>query len=62
MTQLEFNLYPEEVNVDGMVDKRGIRYIGKAKRRNDGRWCCLADLHGMLCIVEVTITFEETGR
>lgn len=62
MTQLEFNLYPEEVNVDGMVDKRGIRYIGKAKRCNNGRWRCLADLHGMLCIVEVTITFEETGR
>lgn len=59
MTQLELDLYPELVDVDGIIDDRGVRYLGKAKRRNNGRWQCLADVHGLLCIVEVKITFKE---
>ncbi len=44
-----------EVDVDGYVDARGIRYFGKAARQEDGTWRCLADVDGMLCLVEVTL-------
>jgi len=35
---------PETIDVDGMMDERSVRYIGKASRQ------------GSLCIVEVNIT------
>lgn len=54
--QLELQLYQDELDLDNHVDARGIRYIGKARQRNDGKWEVLADLHGALCIVEVIIT------
>ena len=45
-----------ELDVDGVVDETAnIRYIGKALRLFDGRWRCLADVGGALCIVEVTV-------
>ncbi len=45
-----------EVDVDGYIDARGIRYLGKATRQEDGTWRCLADVDGALCLVEVTLT------
>jgi hypothetical protein len=50
-----------ELDVDGIIDKRGIRYIGKATRdpKNAKRWTCLADVLGALCLVEVKIDFGE---
>jgi hypothetical protein len=45
-----------EVDLDGVVDTRGIRYLGKATRGDDGRWTCLADVGGRLCLVEVKLT------
>jgi hypothetical protein len=46
-----------EIDVDRVVDeKHGIMLIGKARMAADGRWRCLANVHGMLCIVEVTVT------
>jgi hypothetical protein len=59
--QLELRLYADEVNVDGIVDqKRPIKYIGKARKQNNGLWTCLADVAGALCLVEVKITEQGT--
>lgn len=53
---------PEELDVDGRVDSRGVKFIGKAKRQPDGTWHCLADVGGALCIVEVKVTFLDDDR
>lgn len=42
--------------VDGLIDRRGIRYLGIATRQPDGTWQCLADVGGSLCRVEVKLT------
>lgn len=47
-----------EVVVEGMIDTKGVRYIGSARRQPNGRWRALADVGGRLCIVEASITFE----
>lgn len=44
-------------DLDGYIDKKGIRYIGEATRQEDGTWRCLAVVDGALCIVEVLITY-----
>lgn len=50
------------VDVDGYLDVTGsIRYIGRARRQEDGTWRCLADVHGALCLVEVTIRLPTFG-
>jgi hypothetical protein len=49
-----------EIDVDGYVDARGIRYLGKAILMGDGTWRCLADIDGRLCRVECTITFVHS--
>jgi hypothetical protein len=60
MTQLElYPINPRELDVDGMVDTKGVRFIGKATQQFDGKWRCLADVGGALCIVEVNIKFES---
>ncbi len=41
----------KELNVDGLIDESGIRYLGQAMRRQNGQWVCLADV----CLVEVKI-------
>ena len=45
-----------ELDVDGVVDDKGMRFIGKAKKQPDGTWVCLANVGGALCQVEVRIT------
>jgi hypothetical protein len=45
-----------EIDVDGHIDEKGIRYLGKAAKQPDGTWRCLADVGGALCLVEVRIT------
>lgn len=48
------------VDVDGIVDEqKNVRYMGTARRQEDGTWTCLANVSGALCIVEVTITIPE---
>ena len=47
-----------EVDVDGLESK-GVRFIGKAAKQEDGTWRCLAEVGGALCLVEVTITFTD---
>ena len=51
-----------EIDVDGYVDERGIQYLGKAVKQEDGTWQCLANVGGALCRVEVKFTpkrYEE---
>jgi hypothetical protein len=45
-----------EIDIDGYVDARGIRYLGRAKKMDDGTWRCVADVSGSMCLVEVKIT------
>jgi hypothetical protein len=35
-----------EIDIEGHVDARGIRYLGRAKKMDDGTWRCLADVGG----------------
>ena len=70
MSQLELLLYPDEVNVNDLMSEvevrdcwghpqtACIRYLGTARRHNDGRWRCLADIDGMPCVVQVSLTQE----
>ena len=54
----------KEVNVNGYIDAKGIEYLGVAHEMEDGTWQCLANVHGSLCLVEVTLTAiheEEHG-
>ncbi len=46
----------QEIDLDGQVDEaRQVKYIGKASKRSDGTWACLANVSGALCVVEVEI-------
>jgi len=47
----------EKINVHNMMDRKheAIRYIGEATKQFDGTWRCLADIGGMLCLVEVKV-------
>ncbi len=47
-----------EIDLDGHVDARGVRYLGRAKKMDDGTWRCVADVDGSMCLVEVKITIE----
>lgn len=49
------------IDVDGLRDsKRGITYLGKAKRDEFGRWVCLAIIDGIgLCKIEISVEPEE---
>lgn len=57
MTRVTFSNVTE-IDLDGHVDSKGVRFIGKAKRYADGTWRCLADVGGALCVVEVRIRPE----
>lgn len=55
------NKHPHEVDVDEIVDERGIQYFGKAVLQEDGKFRCLAAVGGCLCLVEVRITTAPQG-
>ncbi len=45
-----------EIDLNNVVDETtGVRYLGPARRRDDGCWTALADVGGALCIVEVNV-------
>jgi hypothetical protein len=52
---------PERVSVDGLKDSKrpSIEYWGVATRQANGRYICLANVDGLLCQVEVTISPEK---
>jgi hypothetical protein len=43
-----------EFDLDGHIDEKGVKYIGKAIRK-DGQWRCLAQVDDALCVVEIKI-------
>jgi hypothetical protein len=47
------------LDVDGRVDSKGVKFIGKASLQSNGMWRCLANVGGCLCIVEADITGPE---
>jgi hypothetical protein len=49
------------IDVDGHLDSVGIRYLGRARRQADGSWRTLANVHGALCVFEVTIKLPTFG-
>jgi len=56
MVEVEAPADAAEIDLDGVVDETtGVRYLGKATRRFDGCWVCLAVVGGALCVVEVTV-------
>ena len=57
MEQLSLRLLnPPQMNIDRMMDhKNNIQYLGKATLQFDGTWRVLANVEGMLCLVEVSI-------
>jgi hypothetical protein len=61
MTQLELKT-TTEVDIDGYVDAKGVRYLGKATLMGDGTWRALADVGGALCRVECKITIVQETK
>lgn len=58
---LPFKYDDAEEDIDGRVDKKfGIRYIGKARLQQNGKWRCLADINGALCLVEISLRFDQS--
>ena len=56
MVEVTANADATEIDVDGVVDETtGIQYIGKATKTFGGRWRCLANVGGALCLVELTV-------
>lgn len=54
--------HDSEIDVDGRIVDYGDRKIillGKATRRQNGTWGCLANVGGALCLVEVKIRQPE---
>lgn len=49
---------PDEIDLNGRTDAKdaGIEYLGMAKRQVDGKYRVLANVHGALCTVEVSVT------
>lgn len=48
-----------ELDLDGRTDEaKQVRYIGKARKQDDGSWRCLADVSGCLCLVEVSVKLD----
>lgn len=48
---------PEVIDLEGVVDEdRNLRYIGNARRQENGKYHCLAVIEdGSLCVVEVSV-------
>ncbi len=46
---------PKEVNCEGLIDERGIVYIGIASLQPNGLYHVLAQVEGCLCRVECRI-------
>lgn len=46
----------DEIDIDGYVDQRGIKYFGIAKWQPNGKWHAHAAVGSALCVVEVAIT------
>jgi hypothetical protein len=47
---------PDTLDLDGLVDSRGVRFVGRALKLPSGLYACLAAVDGCLCRVEVRIS------
>lgn len=47
---------PNEIDLDGQVDAKGVQFIGKATRTTGYLYRCLANVASALCIVEVRLS------
>lgn len=47
------------LDVEGREVKPGLVLMGTATKMQDGTWRCLANVGGALCLVEVSINFED---
>lgn len=52
---------PDELDMDGRVDSKGVRYFGKGKRVGPGLYRVLAQVGPALCVVEAKVTFSSSG-
>ncbi len=51
------NCVIHEICLDGVIDRTGlVQYWGIATRQPNGKYHCLANVGGNLCVVEVTIS------
>lgn len=52
---------PDRICIDGRYDSRtdAIRYLGFATRQPSGLYRVLADVGGALCLVEVSLHFDD---
>jgi hypothetical protein len=50
---------PKEIDINGHVDAKGVRYLGKATKMANGMYQCLADVDGALCVVECRIVEDD---
>ena len=49
---------PTRIDLHNKIDpKTGVRYLGQAWLRADGRWLCLSD-GGALCVVEIQLVID----
>lgn len=52
-----------KVDVDGRYCENtlhgDVKLLGKASLQPDGKWRCLANVAGSLCLVQVSLRFEE---
>ena len=48
---------PDEIDMEGRIDdKNNVQYIGKGIKQPNGKYHCLANVSGALCIVECTVS------
>ena len=55
LIELPYEELPDEIDLDALVDARGVRYFGKATQKSPGLYRCLAEVGGALCVVEVRV-------
>ncbi len=47
---------PDEIDLDGQMDSKGVVFIGKATRTSGYLYKTLANVGGALCLVEVQLS------
>ena len=53
---------PQTINVDGTVLDNGYVCWGKANRRPNGKYECIANCGGVLALIEVIITIGKVNQ
>ena len=49
------------LDLEGYADeRRGVQYMGRATKQENGKYVCLANVNGALCTVEVSVKERES--